>query len=535
MMNKRLLLALAGATLLTALAPVTPAQAFERAGDRKIIVFAGRQQVPVLDPHVRYDWSTRMMQQAVYDALAKYTGNPAKIEPWLAERWESSADAKTWTFHLVKNARFHNGDPVDAEAVRYSFERGLKLNKGVAWMLKDFLDPGGIEVVDTHAVRFKLKSSYAPFLGWIPWWYIVNPKQVKANEAAGDYGQKWLTENSAGSGPFKQGRWQQNVLHELTANEGYWKGWPMGAAKRPAGVIYRIVREPAAQKAALQRGEADIVEGLTPDDYETLLGPAAKKAGIVVQDHVGMTTFGIKFNTQNGPTKDINLRRAIAHAVDYEAMLKIYNGAARLETSPFPQGMRGHIDVADRPVQDLKKAKEFLAKSAYPNGGIELDYYHVAGLEEARRIGLVLLLNLQKLDIKVNVIAEQWPNMVARGSKPDTSPHMTSVYVTPISTDPDSVAYQYHRNAWGQYFAMSHYDNPSVNGLIDQARGLGKWEERAPLYAQIQKQIMADVPEVFGMIQNRRWAHRDYLKGFQFSPVRFTGEVDLYQLWIDAK
>lgn len=526
---KRLTLA-ALATTTLALACL-PAQAFERVGDRKLIVFGGRQQVPVLDPHVRYDWSTRMMQQAVYDAMAKYNGNPTKVEPWLAERWEVSPDAKVWTFHLVKNAKFHNGDAVDAEAVRYSFERGLKLNKGVAWMLKDFLDPAGIQVVDAHTVRFTLKQGYAPFIGWVPWWYIVNPKQVKANEVAGDYGQKWLTENSAGSGPFKQKRWEQNVLHELVANEGYWKGWPQGEKNRPAGIVYRIIREPAAQKAALARGEADIVEGLTPDDYDQI----KQQKGIVVQDHAGMTTFGIKFNTQNGPTKDVNLRRAIAHAVDYESMLKIYNGAAILETSPFPQGMRGHINVPGRAEQDLAKAKAFLAKSAYPQGGIELDYYHVAGLEEARRIGLVLLLNLQKLNIKVNVIAEQWPNMVSRGSKPETAPHMTSVYVTPISTDPDSVAYQYHRNAWGQYFAMSHYDNPKVNGLIDKARVTAKWEERAPLYAQIQTQIMEDQPEIFGMIQKRRWAHRDYLKGFSFSPVRFTGEVDLYQLWIDAK
>ena len=120
--------------------------------------------VPVLDPHVRYDWSTRMMQQSVYDALVEIRGQSGEIKPWLAERWETSADGKTWTFHLVGNAKFHNGDPVDAEAVRYSFERGLKLNKGVAWMLKDFLDPAGIEAVDAHTVRFNLKQPYSPFL-----------------------------------------------------------------------------------------------------------------------------------------------------------------------------------------------------------------------------------------------------------------------------------------------------------------------------------------------------------------------------------
>jgi peptide/nickel transport system substrate-binding protein len=108
-----------GLGLLTALlvaGAALPASSFERVGDKKVIVFGGRQQVPVLDPHVRYDWSTRMLQGAVYDALVKYQGNPAEIKPWLAESWETSADGRTWTFHLVGNAKFHNGDPVDAEA-----------------------------------------------------------------------------------------------------------------------------------------------------------------------------------------------------------------------------------------------------------------------------------------------------------------------------------------------------------------------------------------------------------------------------------
>ncbi len=101
-------------------------------------MFSGNQAVPVLDPHTRYDWSTRMIQQSVYDGLLKYVGNPARIVPWLAEKYEASPDGKTYTFTLVPNAKFHNGDPVDAEAVRFSFERALKLNSGVSWMLKDF-------------------------------------------------------------------------------------------------------------------------------------------------------------------------------------------------------------------------------------------------------------------------------------------------------------------------------------------------------------------------------------------------------------
>ena len=508
-----------------------PAQSFERVGDRKVIVFGGRQQVPVLDPHVRYDWSTRMLQQAVYDALIKYEGNPAEVKPWLAERWETSQDGKTWTFHLAGTAKFHNGDPVDAEAVRYSFARGLKLNKGVAWMLKDFLGPEGIEAVDARTVRFNLKQPYAAFLSFLPWWYVVNPKQVEANAVDGDDGQKWLIDHEAGSGPFAIKRWEPNVLHELATVEGYWKGWPQGEQNRPAGVIYRIIREPAAQKAALMRGEADIVEGLTPDDYVQM----ARQRGVAIEDHVGMTTFGVKMNNKVGPTADVNLRKAIASALDYDGLVQIYNGAAKLQTSVFPAGMKGQVDVDAIPRRDLAKAKEYLARTPYAQGGLTLEYYHIAGLEEARRIGLLLLDNLAPLGIKVDMRPEQWPNMVAKGSKAETSPAMTSVYVTPISTDPDAVAYQYHPSSWGQYFGMSFYDNPEVARMIDEARSTADWEKRAPLYAEIQRRIVADQPEVFGMVQNRRWARRDVLKGFGFSPVRFTGEVDLYPLWIDAK
>ena len=515
--------------VLAALVVASPVQAFEKRGDRTILVFAGRQEVPTIDPSVKYDWSIRMAQQALYDALVKYVGNPPQIVPWLAERWESTPDARTWTFHLAKQAKFHTGDPVTAEAIRFSFARTLKLNQGPAWMLSDVLKEDGIKVVDDATIRFTLTRPYAPFLSFLPWWYVMNPKQVLAHEQGGDLGRAWLTTNEAGSGPFRIKRWEQGVLYELEAVDDYWKGWP--SKDHVGGVLYRIVREAAAQRAALLRGEADIVEGLTPDDFDQV----AKTPGVVVPNFPGMTTFGIKMNTQQGPTKDPNFRKALCYAFDYDALIKIYNGNAVLETSPFPNATRGHIDVPGFYRQDLARAKEFLAKSAHPQGGVELEYVYVQGLEEERKMGLVLIDNLQKLNIRVKMVPLIWPNMVARAAKAETSPALMAVFATPVSTDPDAVAYQYHKNSWGKYYGSSHYANDGVWALIDRARTIAKWEERAPLYAEIQKRIAADAPEIFGMLANRRWAMRDHVKGFQFSPVRFTGEVDLYPLAIGAK
>ena len=519
----------AGAVALVITTSVPAADAFERVGDKKILVFAGRQEVPTLDPSIKYDWSIRMMQQALYDGLVKYVGNPPEIVPWLAERWESSADAKTWTFHLAKNAKFGNGDPVTAEAVRWSFARTLKLNQGPAWMLSDFLKEDGIKVVDDHTIRFSLTQPYAPFLSFVPWWYVMNPKQVMANEQAGDMGQKWLTTNSAGSGPFKVKRWQPGVLYEIEAVDSYWKGWP--SKDRVGGVILKIVREASAQRAGLIKGEFDIVEGLTADDYDQVV----KMPGIVVQNHPGMTTFGLKMNTQKGPTKDLNFRKALSYAFDYESLVKIYNGNAKLQTSPFPHATRGHVDVPGFYRQDLAKAKEYLAKSAHPQGGVEIEYVYVQGLEEERKMGLVLIDNLRPLNVTVKMVPLTWPNMVARGSKVETSPEMLAVFTTPVSTDPDAVAYQYHKGSWGKYYGSHFYQNQDVWGLIERARSIAKWEERAPIYAEIQKRVTADAPEIFGMLANRRWGVRDHVKGFVFSPVRFTGEVDLYPLQIVAK
>src|SRR5207244_2439848 len=197
------------------------------------------------------------------------------------------------------NAKFTNGDPVTAEAVRWSFARTLKLNQGPAWMLSDFLKEDGIKVLNDHTIQFTLTQSYAPFLSFVPWWYVMNPKEVLAHQP-----------------------------------------------------------------------------------------------GIVVPNFPGMTTFGLKMNTQKAPTSDANLRKAIAYAFDYDALVKIYNGNAVLQTSPFPNATKGHVAVPGFPRQDLAKAKELLAKSAYPSGGVELEYVYVQGLEEERKMGLVLTDNL---------------------------------------------------------------------------------------------------------------------------------------------
>ena len=501
-------------------------QALEIVDGKKIMVFGGRQPAPNIDPSLKTDWSRRMLQQSFYDGLYKYEGNPAKLVPWLAEKHEVNADATVWTFHLVKNAKFHNGDPVTAAGVKFSFERTLKLKKGISWMLSDLMTPSDMKIIDDHTIQFTLNKSYAPFMSVLPWWYIMNPKTVMAHEKNGDYGQDWLKDNEAGSGPFKKGRWEHGVLYEMVAVSDYWRGWPN--ENHPDSIIFKLIRETNSLKIGLQKGQLDMVAGLSPDDLDLI----AKMPGIVVTNDPGITTFGLKMNTKKGYTKDINIRKAINYAFDYDAMIAVFNGKAILENSPFPIGLKGHVPT-DAYRQDLAKAKEYMKKAGYPDGGIELEYVYVQGLDSEKNIGLILIDSLSKIGIKVKMVPLTWPNMTARGSKVETSPELIAIFTTPKFDDPDAVAYQYHKNSWGKYYGSSFYENHEVWKLVEKARSISDWDERMKYYKQIQPMIMADAPELFGMQMNRQWAFRSYVKGFQFCPLRFTNEVDVYPLYIE--
>jgi len=278
----------------------------------------------------------------------------------------------------------------------------------------------------------------------------------------------------------------------------------------------------------LMKGEVDIVTGLTPDEFEQV----SKVDGVVTSTEPALTAFGLKFNTQAEYTSDVNVRKAIAHAYDYDAFVKIFNGRAVLQTSPFTDNVKGKIAVDGMPRRDLAKAKEFLAKSAWPDGGFEIEFVYVQGFEAQRQMGLVLIDALQDLNIKVSMVPLTWANMVARGSKVETSPQLMAIFVTPVSIDPDAVAIQYHPSSHGRYYGTHYYDNPEVTELIETARFMTNWEDRAPLYAEIQRKIVEDQPEIFGMMRQRMIVYRDWVQGFEYSPVRMTSEIDLYPLYI---
>lgn len=503
--TRRGLLAMAGAGLATA---SLPQQLFAQSGNNILIIASG-QDIPNFDPHTATGYSASFFLRNVYDPLVRVSGNPPEPVPALAESWEISEDGKTYTFTLNANARFHSGNPVTSEDVVYSFQRALELAKGNSWMIRDIVTPEGVTAVDATTVEFALATPFAAFLQVLPWIFVVEKAAVEAN-LGDDMGQGWMLTNTAGSGPFQVARTEVGTLYHLARVADAWQS----GGGNLDGVIWQIVRETATQRLLLQRGEAHIAVDLTSEDMDSL----EDAPGVVRVLEPEYRTFSIKMNTENGPLSDPNLRKAISYATNYQAIADAA-GYADLMTGPLPDGILGHNPDLDVYRMDLDKAKEYLAKTETPEGGITLRMVHVSGLEQQRRWALIMLDSLKQINIDLDIQPLKWPDMVAACASPETFPDLFPVYQTANYGDPDNIAFAAYHSSRNGGWQNAVYHNPEVDALIEAGRSEIDPEKRVAIYREFQEKVVADAPDVFGVLERRRLGLRDSVKGYSFTPV----------------
>jgi peptide/nickel transport system substrate-binding protein len=504
-----------GAALLAGMAGARQAEAQAR----RILVITSNQDIPNFDPHLASGYSTAMAMRNVYDSLVRVEGNPPKPVPHLAQSWTMSDDGREYVFKLDPAAKFHDGSPVDAAAVKYSIERLLRLNRGNAWMIAGIVDPAGIAATDAATISVKLLTPFVPFLSVLPWVWIVNPKQVEANKGSDD-GQTWLRTNIAGSGAFNITRAEAGNLYQF---ERVADGWKKGGGNL-TGAIWKITRETATQRLMVQRGEAQIAVDLTSEDMDALKG----RPGVELILEPEYRTFQIKMNTRRGPLADANLRRAIACAFNYQGMMDVA-GYAELMRGPLPETIAGFDK--DLPVYrtDIAKAKEWMAKSSTPSGGIKLVLAHVSGLEQQRRWALVLLDSLRALNIELEIKPMIWPDMVSACRSPETFPDLFMVYQTANYGDADNLAWAGYHSSRNGNWQNPVYASPEVDAVLSQARAEADPEKRRQLYVRFQRIVMEDSPDIFGVLEKRKLALRNNVKGFAFTPVA-SNAIELFPL-----
>lgn len=481
------------------------------------LVVAIPADVTSLDPAITMDNTTWKVVYNVYQRLVDYDGATTNIKPGLAKEWEVSEDGKTWTFYLEEGHKFSDGTPVDAEAVKASFERTLKINQGPASV---FSMVSEIVVEDPLTVKFILSEPFPPFLSTLAANYgnIVNPK-VMEQDQNGDLGQNYLASATMGSGPYKLTEWKKGESITLEVNE-HSKIQPHFKK-----VLFRIINDPSVQRMQLEKGEIDIAEGIPVDQIHTL----ENVEHVTILQEPSLLVDYVYINTKNGnpALQDKRVRQALNYAIDYESLISgVQLGFATQMHGPIPEGLWGHDKSVKQYNHDVEKAKQLLQEAGAENLELTLLYSDNKSWWESEAI--TIQANLAEIGVKVNL------NKVAYATSREMMDKgefdlMLGVW-SPDFGDPYMfMNYWFDSENHGLAGNRAFYTNPQVDKLLREAVAKNNQEVRHNLYKQVQDIVLEDAPYIllyqkdFILPMNKR------VKGFVYNPM-LEGQYNLHEM-----
>jgi peptide/nickel transport system substrate-binding protein len=285
----------------------------------------------------------------------------------LAERYEFSEDKRTITFYLHKGATFHDGSPVTAHDVKWSWDRAVSLptTKGQA-KAGGLVDPKQFKVIDDYTFQIttdKPNRFTIDDLG-VALFPIINSKLAKKHATADDpWGTEYCANNDCGGGAYKVTSWKPNEQIILDRHDG-WKGGEQPYFER---VILQTIPESSARAALIEKGRADLCADLVISDFLALERRGKVKAASIP---MGNSIEFVAFNSQDDNFKNRKLRQAVAHAIPWD---EIYKSVYFEKGSPLWGGKSETPSTIQYPQpfpykHDLEKAKQLLTESGYPNG-----------------------------------------------------------------------------------------------------------------------------------------------------------------------
>jgi len=493
------------------------------------MLIIGMSHEPIIDfaPARVYEFEGGFVLEQVYDQLVNFVGGTAafeKIEPGLAESWEVSTDGLTWTFHIRKNAVFHSGNPVDADAIVFSLRRALERHEPPIWITEQFVpEQEMIQKVGDYSVSIKTEVPLGEMLVAACFGYqgiasILDPAVVEEHATTDDpLAVTWLAEHDAGSGPFILKQWIKRDQIVLEAFSDYWAGAPSLKT-----IIIKDLPEPTAQKLALEKGDIDIAWNLLPEMVNDLRG----KAGIGILETPTFYYHYAAMNCSYEPFSNVKVRQAVRWAIDYEAITEgIMSGAALKCPVIMPVGMFSHLDLSY--YQDIEKAKQLMKEAGYEDG------FEVKLLTRTDPpypdISAQVKEDLKKINIDVKVIAmvyaqllniyraQQHQMVLIRWGVDYADP---SAQAAPFAhcrtTGPDAKVRQI---AWRNAYVSG------VTDWVEQAAGERDARKREVMYKAIQAIVLEEGPYVLFHNPIKQAAIRDIVTGLQIPPMWYYTEL----------
>jgi peptide/nickel transport system substrate-binding protein len=493
MINRRHLIATAasGATLATL--PLAPT-----AQSRKdAVVLAMTLEPPGLDPTAGAASAiAEIVQYNVFETLTKINSD-GTVSPLLAEKWEVSPDLKTYTFMLRKGVKFQNGEPFNANAVRFSFERAGG-EKSTNKDKRTFASMDRVAVIDDYTVVILNKSLDPDFLFLMgqATAIIVEPKSADSNAT-----------KPVGTGPFELSAWAKGSSVTLTK----WDGYRNAAAIKMKKVTFRFISDPAAQVAALLAGDVDAFPRVTPRSVPQF--KTNDKFQVVVSGSRAKTILAI--NNKKKPLDDVRVRRAICAAIDRKAVIE---GAADGYGAPigshYVPGGFGFVDTTGINPFNIDKARALLAEAGVKTP-LQLSLV-LPPPPYARQGGEVIAAQLAKIGIVAKIENVEWAQWLS-GTYTNKNYDLTIIsHVEPFDLGNYAKAGYY----WG-------YESPKFNELFDKIQNSPRPADRAKLLGDAQRMLANEAAN--GFLYQPQWitVARKGLKGLWKDMPVFVNDVSV--------
>ncbi|HPO58197.1 MAG TPA: ABC transporter substrate-binding protein [Anaerolineaceae bacterium] len=426
----------------------------------------------------------------VFDTLVAWKAPDfTTLEGRLAETWEVSEDGLTYTFHLRPDVKFHDGTEVNAEAVKFSFERTLELN---SYMTAYFGPITDITVVDPLTLTITLEKPLSVFLSWLaqPQAAVVSPAAVEK------YGDEFNV-HPVGSGPFMFESYIPDTEVVLVANPDYWRGAP-----RLQKIIYRVIPDASTRRLELENGTVDIAQqngqlySVPVEDIKAL----KQNPEIEVIEVPSQIIRQIDFNNTNtdSPVADLRVRQAISYAIDYDGLVNdLLGGTASRVYGPLTENSWGFNPAVKENAfyYDPDKARELLAEAGYEEGELSFTLYSFQGTLWGN-VAAFVQANLADVGINVSIQQMEFP--------PYSELHRAGEFEIaldgrqPWYNDPDAhITIGYHSELGPTAMTFRMPEDPELDQMILEAQAAPTQEERTELYYEIQDRLMEKVPGVY--------------------------------------
>jgi len=510
----------------------TPAPEGEVKNPNTIYVESYRDVVS-LDPATPKMASDALVDWQVYDTLVTLKGNPpgeTTLLPCLAESWNCSSDGKTWTFNLRKNAKFSNGDPLNATAIVYHFDRMLTTNcPNSMYIYAGVLsEVGCCQAIGDYTVKITTDVAFPPFLALLTLGFasgIENPNIVEAN---GGYKTDWINDKIATevleglySGPYKVTEYVKGPGGHITleTNEYYW-----GSKPKTPKVIIEWTAEVSTRILKLKKGDTDLLWKFPATLSSELLGAegvAVEPLGLTWdQDFIifsGLDPVGMD-------EKGELVRQALCYSFPYETVLTYaYGGFGELSIGAIPKGCPGAYDyITTKYDFNLTKAAELLDQAGYtpdPTTGIRLELtgQYPSGAEERKMTFLIWQSELTKIGVKLDLREIAWGLLTERMRKGEVDVGSNQWY--PDYADPYHFAFSLLHSYCLYGIPGSHFNNTELDSMIDDTMLETDYDKRMELFKPIQELAAEDPVKIYVVQYKYIYIHRTWLRGFVYNPV----------------